>query len=92
MTQPFYHVAVFGVGDDSVPEVNLFTTYDIETAYVHAAFAIKTTKIKGFVIGLRDDSHFELIEKYIPSGGPDRFTLRFDGPVANILFDKELLI
>ncbi len=84
----YYHVMTFWVTKDGYPEMDYLATYDEGTAYEHAAFSVKGTTPRGFVIMKREGSGTEVLECYRPYGGPERFTMEKDShDNAHILFD-----
>ena len=85
----FIHCVVFHVHEDDTPGIEWCVCEDIDSAYVHAAFAIKSNTPKGFVIVRRQGEELELIEKYVPSGGPERFSMVNHGYRAEVYFDNQ---
>lgn len=90
------HVVSFWVEDDS-PRIDWWTTRcegSDNDPFEYAAFFIKEMKHTpvGFCIIKRWGlNNFEVLEKYVPSGGPMRFSFEQDGDIFTLKFDGHVI-
>ena len=79
----YYHVIVFWISND-YPELEFSSHFDSDLAYETAAFGIKGSIPKGYIIAEREGDRFEVLESYFPQGELNRFTMIKDKITTNV--------
>ena len=85
---PFFHVVYVSVFD-GIPQISWSVFNTLDEAYVGAASVLKHAQFPlGYFIGWNElDGGQAIVETFLPSGGPERFSMEYVDSRFEMFFD-----